>query len=307
MRVAVMGSGAVGGYFGAKLAAAGHELAFLARGRHLAALQTAGLTVLSAAGNLQIRQAVFTSDPKAVGKVDLVLFCVKSHDTEIAAQSMAPLVSVNSKILSLQNGIDNPDKLARIYGANQIFPGVVYIGAQLTAPGVITHSTGGKIIFGQLDGKLGDGAKSLSELFVASEVPVEASSDIRKVQWTKLLWNAAFCAISCLTRADTKEIVESASLSTLAVECMNEVRAAARVDNIELAEKLCVDTLAFSKTLGDFKPSMLQDLEGHKPLEYEAFNGFVAKRLEARGQSAPINRVFYDILKFLDERIRKES
>lgn len=307
MRIAVMGSGAVGGYFGAKLAAAGHEVAFIARGKHLAALQARGLKVISSNGDLNIRQAQFSAGAQEVGKVELILFCVKSYDTETAAEAIKPMVSDKTTILSLQNGIDNPAKLVRKYGADRILPAVVYVGAQVSAPGVITHSNGGSIIFGQMDGAVGDAAQALGQTLTAAGIPCEASSEIGKVQWTKLLWNAPFCAISCLARANTKQIVESESLTQLALDCMTEVQAAARTQAVDLARQVFNSTIEFSKTLADFKPSMLQDLEANKPLEFEAFNGIVVKLLEATGRPAPINKTFYAALKFLDSRIRREA
>jgi 2-dehydropantoate 2-reductase len=305
MRIAVMGSGAVGGYFGAKLAAAGHELAFIARGKHLAAMRADGLRVQSPNGDLLIRQAQCTDLPEQIGAVDLVLFCVKSYDTESAAKVIAPLVSERSQILSLQNGIDNPDKLARVYGAPKVLPGVVYIGAQLSAPGVITHSMGGKIIFGQMDGAVGERARELARTLTTAGIPAEASMAIRQAQWSKLLWNAPFCAISCLSRANTKEIVESAALSRLARECMAEVQAAARTQGIELPSSQFDEVMSFSRAMGAFKPSMLQDLEAGKPLEYDAFNGIVVRLLEANSQAGPVNRAFFATLNFLDQRIRE--
>jgi 2-dehydropantoate 2-reductase len=307
MRIAVMGCGAVGGYFGAKLASAGHQVAFLARGAHLAAMQANGLLVKSPNGELQIRDAQFTVDPAAIGHVDLILFCVKSYDTENAAESIKPMVAGQTLILSLQNGIDNPVKLARVHGEQKVLPAVVYVGAQIIAPGVINHTTGGRIVFGQSDGAANDRLKVLEQTLIGSGIPCEANSEIRKVQWTKLLWNAPFCAISCLTHANTMQIVESPSLVKLAVDCMTEVQAAARLDQIDLPAQLFDDVLNFSRTLGDFKPSMLQDLEAGKPLEYEAFNGYVVKLLQGVGQSAAVNEIFYAMLKFLDARTRGEA
>lgn len=307
MRIAVMGSGAVGGYFGAKLAAAGNQVAFIARGQHLAALQLHGLKVKSPNGDLEIHQAQFTDAPEQVGHVDLLLFCVKSYDTEAAAHTIKPMVSDRSQILSLQNGIDNPDKLARVYGESKVLPAVVYVGAQLSAPGVIVHSNGGRIILGQMDGAVADQTKMLAQTLVAAGIPCEANAEIRQVQWSKLLWNAPFCAISCLTRANTKEIVESESLTQLALDGMTEVQAAARTQGIDLPRRLFDEVLSFSRGLGEFKPSMLQDLETNKPLEYQAFNGIVVKLLEANGQPAPINQTFFATLKFLDQRIRGEA
>lgn len=307
MHIAVMGSGAVGGYFGAKLAAAGHKLAFIARGKHLTALEANGLRVNSPDGDLVVRQAQFTAAPECVGKVDLILFCVKSYDTDSAARAIVPMLSGHSRILSLQNGIDNPDKLAQVNGPEKVFPAVVYVGAQLAAAGVIAHSNGGRIVFGQMDGAVGDAAENLARTLTAAGIPSEASAAIRQVQWNKLLWNAPFCAISCLTRINTKQIVESESLRRLALDCMAEVRAAAQTQGIDLPHRLFDEVINFSRSLGEFKPSMLQDLEANKPLEYEAFNGIVVKLLEAHGQPAPINRAFVAMLKYLDQRIRKEA
>lgn len=304
MRIAVMGSGAVGGYFGAKLAAAGHDLAFVARGKHLAAMQRDGLRVRSADGELLIKNALFTDAPSAIGNVELILFCVKSYDTETANSLMSPLVGPRTTILSLQNGIDNPQKLAAVWGASRILAGVVYVGAAMEQPGVVAHSSGGRIVFGALDGASNENVETVEQALAAGQIPHERSEEIAKVQWIKLLWNASFCAVSCLTRANVKQIVESEPLTQLVRDCMTEVQAAARTRGIELSPARLDQTLEFSRTLGNFKPSMLQDLEAGKPLEYEAFNGIVVKLLGQAGSRAPTNEAFYNMLDFIDQQIR---
>jgi 2-dehydropantoate 2-reductase len=307
MRIAVMGTGAVGGYFGAKLAAAGHELVFIARGAHLLAMEQSGLTVQSSSGDLHIRKALFAADPAAAGIVDLVLFCVKSHATEAAATACAPMIGPQTMILSLQNGVDNAEKIARMYGEERTLAGVVYIGAQVMEPGIVKHSSGGRIIFGAPNGPVGERAGLVERAFSTAAIPCEISPAIGKAQWKKLLWNAPFCAISCLTRANVREIVESESLRKLAVDCMAEVIAAAQTCGVELEREVVQETVQFSTTLGDFKPSMLQDLEAGKPLEFEAFNGIVVKLLRQAGKEAPINEVFYGALKYLDQKIREKA
>jgi 2-dehydropantoate 2-reductase len=307
MRIAIIGTGAVGGYFGAKLAAAGHELVFIARGRHLEALRRDGLRIVSPSGNLFVRDAVFTASPEDVDAIDLVLFCVKSYDTDAAAQAFGSLVGERTTILSMQNGIDNPEKLGRLWGERRTLAGVVYIGAQIESPGVIAYSNGGKIVFGPLDGDPNEATEAIERVLSAAGIPCELSRNIRKVQWAKLLWNASFCAISCLARANVNQIVESEGLTQLALDCMSEVRAAASTRGIELRHSLFDETIAFSRGLGDFKPSMLQDLEARKPLEYEAFNGIVIKLLTQTGQSAPINQSFYALLQHLDKKLREEA
>jgi 2-dehydropantoate 2-reductase len=307
MRVAVMGAGAVGAYFGAKLSASGHNVAFLARGAHLDALRREGLRVDSPGGNLRIQNALFTNDPGKVAAVDLILFCVKSYDTDAAVGTLAPMMGSATTILSLQNGVDNADKIAARWGEKRTLAGVVYLGSQLAGPGTIKHSAGGRIVFGELDGSVRDTTQSMERALTAAQIPCEISKNVRKAQWRKLLWNAPFCAISCLTRTTVKEIIESESLRNLTVDCMNEVRDAARTQNVDLEPELLDETLNFSKTLGDFKPSMLQDLEARKPLEYEAFNRIVVTQLRQAGKAAPVNQVFCGTLEYLDKKIRGEA
>jgi 2-dehydropantoate 2-reductase len=307
MRIAVMGAGAVGGYFGAKLAAAGHDVVFIARGRHLNALTRSGLRVKSPGGDLHIENALFTADAAEAGSVDLILFCVKSYDTETAAQALQSIVGAKTVILSLQNGVDNCDKIARRFGDRHTLAGVVYVGAQVTAPGTIEHSTGGSIIFGPSTGANVESTKITGQALASAGIRCEPSLEIKKAQWRKLLWNAPFCAISCLTRATVKEIIDSEPLTNLAMDCMEEVRQAAATLDLDLPRQLCDEALSFSRSMGAFKPSMLQDLETGKPLEYDAFNGIVVKLLRSAGKDAPVNRVFYGTLKYLDKKIREEG
>jgi 2-dehydropantoate 2-reductase len=307
MRIAVMGAGAVGGYFGAKLASASQDVVFIARGKYLEALRCDGLRVNSPGGKLHIRNALFTADAAQAGNTDLILFCVKSYDTEAAVEALHPMVGEQTAILSLQNGVDNVDKIGRRFGAHCTLAGVVYVGAQVISPGVIEHSSGGRIILGSPAGGDSDATRTAAQALAFAAIPFEIAADIQTALWRKLLWNAPFCAISSLTRATVKEIVESKSLTKLAVDCMEEVRQAAKTRDVDLPTQLFSEIFDFSKTLGTFKPSMLQDLESGKPLEYEAFNGIIVKLLEAVGKDAPVNRVFYGALKYLDEKIRREA
>ena len=304
MRIAVMGTGAVGGYFGAKLAAAGHEVIFIARGAHLAALKQFGLYVESFRGNLRIRSALFTDDPAEGGTVDLVLFCVKSYDTGTATLALAPLMAPTTRVLSLQNGVDNPSLIAQTWGKERTLAGVVYLGARLVQPGVINHSSGGKILIGELDGAVYESTRAIQKAISASQIPCELSPNINQAQWRKLLWNAPFCAISCLTRATVRDILESESLRKLAIDCMAEVTAAAETQGVDLEPSWIDETLKFSQSLGDFRPSMLQDLEAGKPLEFEAINGVVVNLLRRCGKEAPANLIFYGALAYLDKKLR---
>jgi 2-dehydropantoate 2-reductase len=239
-----------------------------------------------------------------VGPVDLVLFCVKSYDTEVAGKQVAPLVGEKTMIVSLQNGVDNGDRLARRWGNGRVLAAVVFLAAKIASPGVIEHSAAGEIVLGALDGAPGGKAEELQRIFDDAGVPCRLSHEIRKELWKKLVWNAPFCAISCLTGEAVKTIIESDSLRKMAVGCMEEVLEAARVRDVPLDRVVLDACLSFSRTIGDFKPSMLQDLESGKPLEHEAFNGLVLRILLEAGRKAPINQFFYGTLKFLDQRNR---
>lgn len=306
MRIAVMGAGAVGGYFGARLAASGLDVSFIARGEHMKSAQKNGLRIKSIRGDLEIHSQ-FTSYPDQVGPVDLVLFCVKSQDTEEAAKSLAPLMSGKTMVLSLQNGVDNPEKIARLWGVDRTLAGVVYIAAQVLAPGVIEHSAGGRIVLGSFDARGQETARNVQSILIAGNVPCDVSSEILTVLWKKLAWNSPFCALSCLLHMTVGEILAQDSLKDVIRSCIDEVRDAAQCRGIDLPASTTEETLDFSRTLGDAKPSMLQDLEAGKPLEYEALNGIVVKILHQAGKRAPISGIFYQALKYIDQDLRAKQ
>jgi 2-dehydropantoate 2-reductase len=303
MRVAVMGAGAVGGYFGARVAASGVDVAFIARGDHLKAMQTNGLRVRSIQGDLEI-PSEFVSSSDRIAPVDLVLFAVKSQDTEEAARSLAPFVDRNTAILSLQNGVDNADKIARLWGGDRTLAGVAYIAARIAAPGVIEHSGAGRIALGSLHAGGEDNARAVRSLLALAKIPCDVSANIQEVLWHKLAWNAPFCALSCLLRMTVGDILDSASLEALVRGCIDEVREAARCRGIDLPASTAEEALSVSAGLRDVKPSMLQDLEAGKPLEHEALNGIVVRILQQSGKRAPVNELLYGALKHVDQDLR---
>ncbi|MDP6558679.1 MAG: ketopantoate reductase family protein [Candidatus Binatia bacterium] len=303
MRISVMGAGAVGGYFGARLAAAGQDVTFIARGKHLEAMKKDGLTVKSIQGDLHIR-AHFASLPEETGAVDLILFTVKSQDTETAGKGLAPMMGEKTLVLSLQNGIDNSEKIAVLWGNERTLAGTPYIGARIPIPGSIEHSAAGRIALGRLDGKIDDGTENISRVLTDAKIPCTISAEIRKILWSKLVWNAPFCALAAIAQTTVSGILQSDPLKTLALGCMEEVIEAASSQEIALGPSIVDETLNLSRNLGDFKPSMLQDLEAGKPLEYEALNGFVLTTLRQAGKKAPINENLYALLQHLDQKRR---
>lgn len=299
IRIAVMGAGAVGGYFGARLAAAGQNVAFIARGGHLESMRRGGLRVKSIQGNLCIR-SLFTSSSEEVGPRDLILLCVKSYDTEEAAKKLEPMMGEKTVVLSLQNGVDNPEKIAKLWGVDRTLAGVADIAARVPEPGMIEHSASGRIFLGPLQESGRETAGDVEAVLTGAKIPCQVSRDIQTTLWKKLAWNAPFCALSCLLRMTVGEIVAAESLWSLITSCIEEVRDAARCQGIELPPSTAEETLGisrFSRSLKDVKPSMLQDLEAGKPLEYEALNGIIVKLLHGAGKRAPINEIFYTALK----------
>lgn len=295
MKVAVVGAGAVGGYFGGLLAKGGADVTFIARGKHVGALRARGLTVKSWMGDFSIRVRA-TDDPAEVGPVDLLLFCVKSYDTESAIHQVLPMVGQQTLVLSLQNGIDNEERIACFVGREKVLAGVAYIGASILEPGIVCHQESGRIVFGEVDGGLSRRVIELKAFFDQCNLPAEGSPEMRKVLWTKLAWNAPFNAINTLIGGPVKAIIAYPHTFELARRVTEEVVTVANALGIPLVfEQVWEKNVTFSREY-DVKTSMLQDLEAGKPLEHEALNGVIIKKAVERGLQAPYNFALYTLL-----------
>lgn len=196
MKILIMGTGAVGSFYGGKLARAGHKVIFVARGENLSALRQKGLSLQSIQGDFHLDHVDATDQPASAGVCDLVLVCVKSYDSMQAAQLLRPVVGPETVILSLQNGVENEDLFAHIFGTPHVMGGMAYIGAELTKPGVVIHSAAGHIVFGELSGERTARAERLQQLFLAAGISAQLSTNIMTVLWDKLVWNTAFNAIT---------------------------------------------------------------------------------------------------------------
>jgi len=300
VKIAVMGAGAVGGYFGALLHRGGLDVTLIARGRHLEAIKAHGLRIKSTQGDLTV-PAKAVGDPRAVGPVDLILFCVKSYDTESAARQCLPIVQESTAILCLQNGVDNEEKIAMVAGGEKVLGGVAYIGAGVSEPGVVVHTAEGRIVFGEMRGGVSERVRRLEQIFRDAGFPAEVSSNIQAILWGKLCWNAAFNALNTLVGGDVRVLVERPETRTLARQVMEEVRAVANANNVPLSEDLAERLLTWTDTAaGAMKTSTRQDLEAGKRLEVEALNGAVVRKGEAAGVPTPFNFALYALLKAID-------
>jgi len=302
MRVLVHGAGAVGGYFGARLAIGGHDVTFVARGENLAALRRQGLTLrLSTGEALRVVPAHAVGDPAEAPPPELVLVTVKSYDTPAAAAALRPAVGPETAILSLQNGIENEDILARALGLPPLMVGLTRIGVELVEPAVVAYSGRGTILFGEPDGRETPRARHVAEAFAAAAIPYQLRRDILVAAWEKLAWNAGFNAVSALTRASVAEVLAQPASRELVVQAMEEVDAVAAAHGIAVRRQRTAAVLADSVTgLPDFATSMLQDLRRGRRLEHDALNGAVVRAAAAVGVPVPANRTLLALLARLD-------
>ncbi len=305
MRVAVVGAGGVGGYIGGRLALAGNDVIFIARGAQLKAIQAAGLKVKSINGDFEVRVAA-TDRPDTVGPVDLVVFAVKSYDTETAAEQIRPLVGPNTAVLTVQNGVDNEEKLVRIFGPDRVLGGVVYIDSFIVAPGVIAHTDGGRVVFAELDGRPSERAVLIKKTLDAAGIPAEISEDIAKVKWTKLLFNCALNAMTALARCYHTDILQTPEGREVFIGLMREAEAVARARGISLDPDVVEKIVERAERLPPSRSSMLYDVLSGKPLEVDALNGVIVRYGRELGIPTPFNQALYGTLKVID-KIHREG
>jgi 2-dehydropantoate 2-reductase len=297
MRIAVMGTGAIGGYLGARLHAAGARVSFVARGPHLAAIRESGLRVSSPLGDLRVEPASATDDPAAIGEVDVVLLGTKLFDLETAVPAMAPMVGGETAVVCLQNGVDAPDVVARRYGPARVVGAVVVINGEIAAPGVIRHNAMNRLTVGELDGRASERVARLAALASRAGIDTAVSPDIRLEIWRKLLLLAPMGALSAMTRLPLGRIREQPETWRLAEQGMREVVAVANAQGVALTDADVRGTLAFVQGMPPtWKASLTVDLEQGRRLEVEWLSGAVCRRGRAAGIPTPFHDVALGVL-----------
>jgi len=299
MRFAIFGAGGMGAYFGGKLALAGHEVAFVARGQTLAALQSGGLRVESPDGDFALAKLRAGNDAQAIGPVDAVLFCVKLYDVEGAKPLLASLLGPETFILTLQNGVEVVDMLAPEIDRARILPGASYVSANIVVPGLIRHvGATGHIDFGELDGKLSSRAQALMNAFGGANVEARFNADITASLWTKFVLVAGYSGVMALTRAPIGVVRSEPATLGLLDAALREAEAVALAMGITLpkglSEALVVRTQGMAPEL---KPSLLEDLEHGRRLEVDWLSGGVVRLGEKFGVPTPVHRVIHAALK----------
>jgi 2-dehydropantoate 2-reductase len=302
LKVAVLGAGGLGSFLGGALAKSGQEVSFITRGDHLQAVRGRGLTVESLAlGKFQVKVNA-TESPSEVGPVDLVLFSVKSYDTENALQKIGPLISHDTTVLSFQNGVDNEDKIADAIGGKHVLAGAISIESFVAEPGLIKQTMGPVLMaLGEMDGAVTPRARKVHEVLVKAGFKCELSNRIQQVLWNKFLFICATGGVCSVTQASLGEVLNFEGSRNLYVAVMKEVEAVARAKGIILAEDLVSRTLAQADGMNKAtKPSMLRDLERGKRLEIDALNGAVSRFGHQVSVPTPVNDFIYASLKLQD-------
>jgi 2-dehydropantoate 2-reductase len=301
MRILIAGTGAVGGFFGACLARAGHDVVFLARGTNLAALRSAGLTVESIDGDFHLSRITAAERVDEGAPFGLVLFTVKSYDTAEVARQIAPAVHEDAVVLSLQNGVENESQLAAELDLPPLMGAMTEIGAELVAPGVVRHVAEGTIFFGEMNGHESPRGRNLATLFTEAGIRHRFTREITTALWGKLMWNAAHNAVTAITHTTAAAAAGLPATADVLRAAMHEVVAVARAQGILLDPARVETTLTFSREhLHTLRTSMLQDLERGRRLEYDAINGAVVRFGEAVGVPTPVNRTLHGLLAALD-------
>lgn len=299
MRIAVVGTGGIGAYYGAHLAKAGHDVAFVARGAHLAAIRERGLRLLGPRGDIHVNPARATDDPADAGPADAVLFCVKLYDVESAGEALGPLIGPETYVVCTQNGVDGPERLARILGHDRVLPGAAYVAAHIAEPGVVRYSSDmSSLIFGEPDGRVSERALAFRDACRASGFGCEVSPDIAKTLWTKLVLLGSNAGVTCLTRQTVGVVYGDPELRALGADAMREVVAVARARGVALDEDVVNRTLKLADGFpAGMTTSMHNDLKRGGRLELEHLSGFVAREADRLGVPAPVNRAIYAALK----------
>ncbi len=297
MKIVVMGTGGVGGYFGAKLARAGETVTFVARGDHLREIKASGLRVVSAREGEFVVRSPATDDPSYIGSADLVLFCVKSYDTETAARAIKHVVGSETAVLSLQNGIDNEEKIESVAGGGRVLGGAAYVFAIIESPGVIRHASGGKIIFGELDGRESDRARRILATFQGAGIDAVLSTDIQRILWEKYVFIIALGGMTALTRCPVGVIRSLPQTRGMYRTLLEEAETLAKTSGIQLAPDTVERALRFLDRLPPGEHSSLHyDLTHGKRLELEALQGHATRLAGRLGVPVPAISAVYAAL-----------
>jgi 2-dehydropantoate 2-reductase len=302
MRFAVLGSGAVGGYYGAKLARAGHDVTFIARGAHLAAIRDRGLQVRSPMlGDFTVK-ATAEEDTARIGLVDVVVVAVKAYDNASALPLLDPLIGSGTTILPLQNGVDSSNELAARFGEGPVLGGVAYIATALAAPGIIEQTgTYRRIVFGEIFGvlpRMSDRVQAIQAALSGADIQAEAVDDGRVPIWEKFIFLASLAAFTGAARLPIGPLWADPFVREKFLDGCREIERLARAEGVPVAQNIVERITSYVEGIpGTMRSSLLIDLSQGKRIEVEQLQGAVVRRAEKIGLSVPIMSTLYAVLK----------
>ena len=299
MRIAIMGAGAVGGFFGGLLSRAGHAVTFIARGAHLEAMRERGLLLETPKGLLAVDRARFVEHPSEVGACDAVLFAVKAYDIEGAAAPLKPLVDEGACVVSVLNGVDHQDRIASVLGPGNVLGGLAMVSGVIVEPGLIRYTSDmSGLRFGEADGSMSARAMAFRDACEGAGFSAEVVPDIRAAQWAKFVGLATNAALTSLFRLPAGYIYHDPDIIPMALRAFGEVAAVARAEGVDLPADIVARTLAlhqsFPKTM---YASMYHDLAKGRPLELDSFSGHIVRRGQALGVLTPVHEMAWLALK----------
>jgi 2-dehydropantoate 2-reductase len=295
MRVAVMGAGAVGCYYGAMLARAGQDVVLIGRPLHVQAVQQHGLRLQTQTLDVHVPMAACT-EPTAVIGADVVLFCVKSIDTAAAGQALAPHLAPHTVLLCLQNGVDNAERLRAVV-PQEVAAAVVYVATEMAGPGHVRHHGRGELVIAPCSI-----ADELVADFAAAGVPVSISGNVQGALWAKLVLNCAWNALSAITRLPYGALAQGDGVRPLLDQVVDECMAVAAAEHVVMEGDVRAAVLRIAETMPSQSSSTAQDLARGRPTEFAHLNGLVVQRGQAHGIATPVNAALTTLVRLLEQR-----
>lgn len=298
MRILVYGAGGVGAFFGGLLARAGRDVHFVARGAPLDAMRSRGLRIVSnLLGNIEVPQVSVAASAAESGRADLVLVCVKTHQTESILDDLAAAVDDDSVVIALQNGVESDDQLAARFGRHRVLPAAVYVGATLDEPGVVNHQAPARISIGAREGFDESRLAAIHEALAATGQVVQISPNIQRERWRKLMWNASFNTVSAVTLRTPAELLALAETRALIIRIMGEVADVARSLGIDLQQADIDDHITWTERATSIRTSTMVDRERGRTLEADALIGVIVRQGRAAGVATPAAETMFALMK----------
>jgi 2-dehydropantoate 2-reductase len=295
MKIAVMGAGAVGCYYGFTLARAGHDVVLIGRPQHVEAIERQGLRLETQTSDEHIRASAST-EASAVRGTQLVLFCVKSTDTESAAAAIKPHLAPDALVLSLQNGVENADRLRALLPP-EVIAAAVYVGTEMVGPGHVRHHGRGELVIEQ-----SKASEEIARTLIAAGVPTDISDNVRGALWAKLITNCAYNALSAITQLPYGRLVKGEGVTVVLRDLVAECVAVAKADGVTLPGDVNAAVRKIAETAAGQYASTAQDLARGKRSEIDYLNGFIVRRGAALGIATPANRLLHAIVKLIESK-----